>query len=394
MGSFYAIGAGWIFSNENFLNPDKNILSFGKLRTSYGITGNDQIGNYQYLDTWSSWKAYQGTSALYPSSLFNPDYGWEVNKKYEAALETAWLKERIFFNLAFFLNRSDNQLVQYILPSQTGHFSINRNFPALIENKGWEAELNVKVINRKAFNWETGINITIPKNKLLKFENLQTSAYGSKYVIGESLNAIYGYRSLGVNPETGLYDFQDINNDGILNTSDYVVLGSRDPKFYGGWSNTFRYKGFTMNTFFQFKKQTGTTILNEIYANSQSFPGMMFNQPDIVLERWQKQGDMSMVQKVSATTTSDPYHIANDYIMQSDAVFGEASFIRLKTLELSYTIPSEWLKKIGSQSCSLFFQGQNLWTITHYKGWDPETQGNIFAIPPLRSFTLGLSLNY
>ena len=391
-GNFYAIGAGWIFSNEGFLADEKKILSLGKLRTSYGITGNDQIGNYQYLDTWSPWRAYQGIPALYPSGLFNPDYGWEVNKKYEAALETAWFRERLIFNLAFFLNRSGNQLVQYVLPSQTGHFSINRNFPALIENKGWEAELNVKIFNGRNFSWETGANITIPKNRLLKFENLENSAYRSKYVIGESLNVIYGYRSLGVNPETGVYDFQDTNGDATFNILDYTVLGTRDPKFYGGWSNTLRYKGVTLNTFFQFKKQTGTTILNEIYANSQSFPGMMFNQPDIVLDRWQKPGDRSIIQKVSATTASDAYRIANDYIMQSDAVFGNASFIRLKTVELAYTIPSEWLKKIGA--CSIFFQGQNLLTISNYKGWDPETQGSVLAIPPLRSFVFGLSLNY
>ncbi|WP_164463681.1 SusC/RagA family TonB-linked outer membrane protein [Chryseobacterium shandongense] len=393
-GNFYAISAGWLFSNETFLANDKDVLSFGKLRSSYGVTGNDQIGNYQYLDTWSPWRAYQGTSALYPSSLYNPNYGWEVNKKYEAGLETAWLKERIFLNLAFFLNRSGNQLIQYILPSQTGHFSINRNFPALIENKGWEMELNGKVFNSKDFGWETGINITIPKNRLLKFENIETSAYRSKYVIGQSLNVIYGYHSMGVNAQTGLYEFQDTNNDAALNSSDYVVSGSRDPKFYGGWSNTFRYRGFNLSTFLQFRKQTGTTILNEVYANSQSFPGMMFNQPGIVLERWKKPGDISSVQKASASTASEAYRIANEYIMQSDAVFGDASYIRLKTVEVSYNVPSEWIKRIGGQSCSLFFQGQNLLTITNYKGWDPETQGTVLAIPPLRSFTFGLSLNY
>ncbi|WP_048508601.1 SusC/RagA family TonB-linked outer membrane protein [Chryseobacterium angstadtii] len=393
-GNFYAVGAGWIFSNENFLSGKKSTLSFGKLRTSYGITGNDQIGNYQYLDTWSTWRAYQGSTALYPSSLFNPNYGWEVNKKYEAALETAWFKERIFFNLAFFLNRSDNQLVQYILPSQTGHFSINRNFPALIENKGWESELTIKLFNKQDFGWETALNITIPKNRLLRFENLETSAYSSRYVLGESLNVIYRYKSMAVNPETGIYDFQDTNGDGNLNNSDYIVLGSLDPKFYGGWSNTLRYKGFSLNTFFQFKKQTGTTILNAIYSNSQSFPGMMFNQPDIVIDRWQKPGDISTIQKISASTSSEAYGVANNYLMQSDAVLGDASFIRLKNLELSYNLPATIIRKIGAQNCTLFFQGQNLWTITGYKGWDPETQGNILAIPPLRSFTLGFTLNY
>ncbi|GEN71171.1 SusC/RagA family TonB-linked outer membrane protein [Chryseobacterium lathyri] len=393
-GNFYAIGAGWIFSNENFLSQKNSILSFGKLRTSYGITGNDQIGNYQYLDTWSTWRPYQRSTALYPSSLFNPNYGWEVNKKYEAALETAWLNERIFLNIAFFLNRSDNQLVQYILPSQTGHFSINRNFPALIENKGWESELTIKIFKNQNFQWETGFNITIPKNRLLRFENLQTSAYQSKYVIGESLNVMYGYRSLGVDPQIGVYEFQDTNGDGTINNFDYAVLGTLDPKFYGGWSNTLKYKGFSISAFFQFKKQTGTTILNEIYSNSQSFPGMMFNQPSAVMARWKNPGDITTVQKVSATTSSEAYRIANEYVLQSNAVLGDASFIRLKTLELSYNLPTLLSKKIAAGSCNLFIQGQNLLTITRYNGWDPETQGNILAVPPLRSLTLGIALHY
>lgn len=393
-GIFYSTGAAWIFSKEKFFSENLSFITFGKLRTSYGTSGNDQIGDYQYLDTWSTWRPYQGTISLYPGTLYNPNYGWEINKKYEIALETGWFNDRILFNMAFFSNRSDNQLIQYILPSQTGHFSINRNFPALIQNSGWESELGIKIIDKKSLKWETRWNITIPKNRLLQFENLENSAYHSKYVLGESLNLIYGYQSLGVNPKTGVYEFQDSNGDGTLNSKDFVVSGNLDPKFYGGWSNTLQFKGLSITTFFQFKKQKGTTILNSLYSAPQSFPGMMFNQPLMVLDRWKKPGDLTNIQKASTSTSSDAYLAANNYIRESDAVVGDASFIRLKTLEVSYSLPQVLIKKISAQSCNVFLQGQNLWTITNYNGWDPETQGNPFAIPPLRSFNFGFIMSF
>ncbi|MCH5685583.1 SusC/RagA family TonB-linked outer membrane protein [Niabella sp. W65] len=381
-GNFFAFGAAWVFTNEKFISSSRNnALSFGKLRMSYGTSGNDQIGNYQYLDTWQTWRPYQGSISLFPSSLYNPNYGWEVNKKYEIAIETVWLRERIFFNLAYFSNRSGNQLIQYILPSQTGHFSINRNFPALIENSGWESQLSFIVVDGKSWKWESGCNITVPKNRLVEFDNLENSAYRSQYVIGKSLNIIYGYKSLGVNPQTGVYEFQDTNQDGTLNTTDFVDAGNLDPQYYGGWNNTIRFKGFSLNTFFQYKKQLGTTILNSIYYTPQSFPGLMFNQPSVVMQRWNQPGDITAIQKVSATTTSEAYRAANNYLKQSDAVMGDASFIRLKTIELSYNLPKEFIRHIAAQSCNIFFQGQNLLTITNYNGWDPETQGNPLAIP-------------
>jgi len=137
--NFGAIGAAWIISKEQFFQKNLSFLSFGKVRFSYGTSGNDEIGDYKYLDTWTPTNLpYQGVAGLSPTGLFNSQYGWEINKKLEAALETGFLQDRIQLTISWYRNRSSNQLVSYNLPSQTGFSSVIKNLPALIQNKGWE----------------------------------------------------------------------------------------------------------------------------------------------------------------------------------------------------------------------------------------------------------------
>ena len=134
--NFGAVGVGWLFYKEQFISKLIPALSFGKIRASYGLTGNDQIGNYKYLNTWSSFYSYQGVPTLYPSALYNALYGWETNKKFEAALEIGLFNDRLYFSSSYFNNRSSNQLVSYALPLTTGFVEITRNFPALIRIRG------------------------------------------------------------------------------------------------------------------------------------------------------------------------------------------------------------------------------------------------------------------
>ncbi|HYM93142.1 MAG TPA: SusC/RagA family TonB-linked outer membrane protein, partial [Chitinophagaceae bacterium] len=137
--NFGSFGAGWIFTNEHWMH-NSSILSYGKLRISYGTSGNDKIGDYRYLNSWASYSSYQGNGTLYPSALYNPVYSWEVNRKFESALETGFFKDRILFSIAWYRNRTNDQLLQYALPSQTGFTSVISNFPALLQNTGWELE--------------------------------------------------------------------------------------------------------------------------------------------------------------------------------------------------------------------------------------------------------------
>ena len=170
---FEAVGLGWIFSAEPFMARHWPFLSFGKLRGSYGSSGNDKIGDYQYLDTWqTATYAYQGVTTLRPSRLYNPDYSWEQVRKLEAGLDLGFLNDKLLFSLAWYRNRSGNQLIRYNLPQQTGFSSIVKNFPALVQNTGWELTLTKKEKREKNFGWETSLNISIPANRLVAFPGI------------------------------------------------------------------------------------------------------------------------------------------------------------------------------------------------------------------------------
>ncbi|OCA76378.1 hypothetical protein BBI01_06710 [Chryseobacterium artocarpi] len=392
-GNFGSIGAAWIFSEENFFKDRLPFFSFGKLRASYGITGSDKIGNYQYLETWQSVaNPYQSIKGLYPTRLANPDFRWESNKKLSLGLETGFIKDRLLIAASYYNNRSSNQLISTPLPYITGFPSIIENFPATIQNTGWEIVINAENIKKPDFTWSSSLNITFPKNKLLRFPELESSNFANLYLIGKPLNLIYAYQFEGVNPETGLFSFADQNGDGILDKTDRIYQGSLDPTFYGGLQNTFSYKGFRADIFFEFRKQTGINYLSSIYTGS-SMPGYMTNFPTLVMDRWRNQGDIKAIQKFTATEGSSASEMAEilSNPTQNGALFSDASFLRLKTLSIAYTLPKQMISSAGIKGLTVFARSQNLLTLTSYKGSDPEIQ-NLRILPPLRTYILGLQL--
>lgn len=391
--NFGAIGAAWIISQEKFMQ-NLNFLSYAKLRGSYGITGNDQIGNYQYLDTWSNTQyPYQGQSGLLPSRLFNPDYSWEKNKKFETALELGFIRNRILLTVDHFSNKSSNQIIRYSLPAQVGgNPAINgtfilKNFPGVVQNEGWEFELNTTNIKRNAFQWNSFFNLTIPRNRLLSFPNLSSSSYAYDYIIGKPLNIIYQYHYLGVDPSSGIYKFQDVNNDGQLDQNDYVYGGTTDPVFYGGFGNSIQYKGFQFDFLFSFTKQKGIDPIFSSYSANGSF----VNQPIGILNHWTKPGDNSLYEKYTQDFNNPAFYPATFNIGTSDAVLTDASFIRLKNISISYTLPAVWINKAKMEKCKIYIEAQNLITITNFKGADPESQ-NPTSLPPLKVIAAGIQI--
>jgi hypothetical protein len=212
------------------------VLSFGKIRASYGSTGNDQITDYQYLPTWRGTpNPYQGVSGLMPTRLFNPNHRWEVNRKLEAAVELGFFKDPPVFNSRLLPQPEQQSLVDYPLPGQTGFSSVTENLQALVQNTGVEIELRSTNITSGDFNWQTYGNITIPRNKLISFPGLAYSSYAYSYVIGKPLSILNRYHSLGVDPATGVYQFEDVNKDGVLSPdADLLATKNLDPVFYGG----------------------------------------------------------------------------------------------------------------------------------------------------------------
>lgn len=384
--NFGAVGAAWIFSKETFVENFLPFVSFGKLRGSYGTSGNDQIGDYQYLDTYSFGTApYQNINGLRPTRIFNADFSWEENKKIEFALELKFLQDRIFVSSSYYRNKSSNQLVGIPLPGTTGFSSLTANLNATVENTGWEFELNSINLENKQVKWSTSFNLTIPKNKLLEFPNLEGSTYANQLQIGQPLNILKVYQSTGVNPQTSLYGFTDFNGDNVIAASDdKQVIKDLNPKYFGGINNHFSYKNFKLDFLFQFTKQLGKN-----YLANNGIVGGTANQPTVVLQRWQNEGDQTEIQRFTTGLNPEGLLAYTNYT-QSDASISDASYLRLKTLSLSYQLPT---KKADGFGCELFLRGQNLLTKTNYDGLDPETRSN-GTIPPLRFITVGTQLTF
>lgn len=388
--NFAAVGAAWLLDAEPFMKW-AGWLDMAKLRASYGITGNDQIGDYRYLDTWTPGTyRYEGNAMLNPVALYNPDYVWERNRKFEAALETRLFANRLMVEAAYFRNISDNQLVQYTLPIQTGFPNILRNHEATILNAGWELVVGFETSAARRFQWRTAINATLPHNELLAFRDLETSSYRTRYIIGEALSTQLGYQYLGVNPETGVYDFTDVDGNGTLNSADAIFPVRKDIRLYGGWNNTFSYHRWSLAITLDAKLQDGYNYLRGAGAN---VPGYRFNnQPALVLGRWQKPGDRTAVQRFTATSSSEAY-LRAQRLDGSGAVISDASYVRLRTMALGYELPDRLVTPLGMSSCRLSCQGQNLLTFTKYQGTDPESQ-DFHTLPPLRTFVFSIELNF
>lgn len=388
--TFGALGGAWIFSNQKWVRKNLPFISFGKLRASAGITGNDQVGDYQYLNTWSiSSLTYQSTTALQPTRLYNPDYSWEKNTKTEAALELGFFSDRIVLMATAYRNISGNQLVSYSLPAQAGFTTVLQNFNATIENKGLELSITSKNFVQQNFSWSTSFNLTINRNRLLSFPDIDKTPYRSTFRVGYPLSTVAMYQYLGIDPASGIYRFRDADSSGTMNITDRISLRNTAPRFIGGISNTITYKNLELLFLFEFRKQPGKNYL----ATQGSFiPGYYYyNQPSIVLNRWQQPGDQSLVQRFTASTASPAFTPAQSWLANSDAVYSDASFIRLRNISLTCRLPQKYKTRLHLADAAFFLQAQNLLTISSYAGADPENQ-NLYTMPPMRTVVLGLRI--
>jgi TonB-dependent starch-binding outer membrane protein SusC len=383
--NFGAIGAAWLFGKEQWLS-NVSWLSFGKLRGSYGTTGNDQIGDYQFLNLYgTSGYRYDNIPGIQPLRLFNPNFSWETNKKLEAALELGFLKDRIFFSAAWYRNRSSDQLVGIPLPGTTGFATIQANLDAVVQNTGLEFELKFQPLKDKNFDWQTNINLTVPRTKLISFPGLEGSTYAQQYIVGQPLDVMQLYHFEGVDPQTGVYRFRDYNNDGILSPeSDRKAFTSRSPRLFAGFQNSIQFKNWKLDFLLQFVKQAGTKS-----AYLGTLPGSFANLAQESGTVWTGTGQQAQIQAYTTGFNNDAVNSFYQYV-GSDAVFTDASYLRLKNISLTYTLPESLHLGIN---CQVYAQAQNLLTFTKYKYADPETQFSGY-LPPLRIISLGARLTF
>jgi TonB-linked SusC/RagA family outer membrane protein len=388
--NFGAVGAAWLFSRERFVERTIPWLSSGKLRASYGVTGNDQIGDYKFLNLYrtAQWP-YAGASVLSPSNLYNPDLAWERNRKAEGGIELGFWKDRILGTVSYYVNRSSNELVNAGISSITGFSNIEENLPALVQNTGLELTVSTVNIKTQSFRWTSRFLLTVPRNKLLSFPGLANSSYNSFYVVGQPLEIKRRFHQVGVNDSTGLYQFSGAKGGVTYKPSspqDLTASVNTMAQYYGGLSNSLQWKQFNLDFFFQIVHQRG---LNGYYGY---LPGAMGNQqPTYVLRRWKKAGDVSNIQQFSQNyggQASSEWVNAYDY---GDGLYGTASYVRLKNLSLSYNLSARTLQRMHMETLRFYIQGQNLITFTKYVGYDPETQ-SMAVLPPLRVLTAGIQI--
>jgi TonB-linked SusC/RagA family outer membrane protein len=389
-GNFGSIGAAWIFTDEPFMAGQRKWLSSGKLRGSYGVTGSDNIGNYGYLDTYSSTSYnYNGSTGLVPSRIANSNYKWEQTTKAEIALELGFLKNRIRFTPSYYNNNTGNQLISYTISSQAGFSSYQANLPAKVQNSGWEFTLSTINIVHKNFTWTSNLNVSMNRNKLKSFPNIEKTSYYTSYVVGNPISSIYVYKYAGYDSTTGLPMVADLDKSGTISSGlydkklgDRYFYGTSFPKYFGGFNNSFTYKHFSLDVMLQFVKQTGRDLL----ASGSYPPGYIYNV------------SKSSLAKYLADGPADERHVLSGYnrsvgnYFGSDAMMVDASFIRLKSVAFSYDLPAQIAMKMKMNAAKLYIQGQNLFTITSYKGFDPESQG--MSLPPLRTLSAGLKISF
>lgn len=403
-GNFGSVGAAWIMSNEPWIKEHlPKVISFLKLRGSYGLTGSDAVGDYRYLTQWSNVISdipllpYAGTNSLVSLLAVNPDYRWQVNKKMEAALSIGFLEDRFNLEVARYNDRCGNQLTDYPTPLYSGFPNVTANWPAVIVNSGWEFTVNAKLLTTDKVNWTMSFNLSRNSNVLKDYPNIEVSPYAAKFKIGKPVNNLYLLHYIGIDPLTGKYTFEDYNGDGFVSINNsaspgtqgddrYVELNISDPKFFGGFGTNFNYKNISLSLFFDYRKQMG---LNPDY--NTSFPlGFLNNQStNIIGNYWKNPGDQAIYPK--PTTLPEP--TSNGNFSLSDGQYKDASFIRLNNLSLSYSLDEKLAKKLGARSLNVNMNAQNVFVISKSSGMDPTLQ-QLGALPPAKIFSWGISLNF
>jgi len=422
---FPAVSAGWRISNEDFWNI-RNVINDLKLRGSIGRTGNQTIGDYIAQGQYSTGASYVGQSGIALTTLPNPDLTWETTWQYDAGLDIALLKSRIIFNVDAYVKKTSNLLLNVPLPSTSSFPSILKNVGAT-QNKGIEFNLNTVNVTSKSFSWNSNLNISLNRNKVTQlYNNVNNIILGnigqglsgslvsySILQVGQPIGSFYGWKedgvyqyskdnssnltstSIGTNGyvfKGGDLKFRDMNKNGTIDINDRIILGNPQPKFTGGFNNTFTYKGFDLGILITFSY--GNHIVNGTRYTVEAATG--FSDDINLLRRWRKEGDLTDIPRVDYADPAGNKRFSNRWIE-------DGSYARLKTVTLGYKLPLTLISRYHLQSLRVYASSQNLLTLTKYTGYDPE-ESSFYAgtnigvdqgtYPQYRSFTFGINVGF
>jgi TonB-linked SusC/RagA family outer membrane protein len=390
-GDFIALGGGYIFSKEDWVREHLPFVSFGKLRASWGTTGNDNVNADLYYNLYSvrSTSLYGNQIGLYRTQVANPDFGWEITKKTNVALELSLFRDKLQLNLDLYRNLSNRIYGSTPLSSQSGLMSYMGNIPgAVLRNQGIELDITVP-LTFGDFEWFTTFNLSVPETKIVKFPNLEGSGYDSKFQVGFSTNTKKLYRFTGINPENGVPTVEDYNGDGVINSDDKQFLYDFDSDFYGGFEQSFRYKGARLDVFFAFDQRPHIKgFLWEHYSPIGARGNVI---REYATDYWTPENPNAKYPGLTTSTSTAIGSAYNSYYTESDALLTSGSYIRLQNVSLSYDLPLSISDKLKTKQITLYAIGENLWIYTKSNVWDPATG---YGIPPVRTLTAGIKVRF
>ena len=407
-GYFPSFSTGWRISQEKFFQSVSGISEL-KLRAGWGIVGNDRANPYAWyglVDTLSKYLiGNQVVTSYKPKTFENSDLKWEKTSQIDIGVDLSVLENRLNFTLDYYYKKTTDMLLNVPTVNSTGFSSALQNAGSL-ENKGFEFTVNSRNLTEGNLKWNTDFNISFNRNKVLSIVgntipagaiNPAGDEFNTAIVKeGQPLGSFYGKISQGVDPATGNIKFMK-NGGGADSVG---IIGNANPSYIFGFTNSFTYKNFSLNVFFQGVQ--GNQILNATRILTESM-ALVMNQSASVLRRWQKAGDITDIPRSTPTSwaNSNP----------STRYLEDGSFVRLKALTLGYTLPEAALSKLKMSRCFVYFTGENLLTFTRYTGFDPEVSafsGNgesaknqniapgvdFGTYPQSRDFILGVNISF
>lgn len=394
--TFYSVGGSWNISDEDFFSS-VNFVDNLKLRASFGTVGNQDIGDFGFVAqvTTFTGNPYDGLPGKTLANVPNPTLKWETKQSFNVGTDFSLFTGRVSGSVDFFIDDTKDLLLDTPLSLTTGFATQPQNI-GTIRNSG--VELTLKTVNFRSgdFTWETSINATYVKNEVRELPGGQDIITNNRNLIireGSPVNSNYLVPYVGVNPANGdaLYRDIDGNITNVYNPDDRRVLKPRQAPYFGGFTNTFKYKGITLSAFFSWVQGNG--LYNNEATNIENPQFFVDGMAVTLLNAWKTPGQVTNVPRIRTVDglTTSPYQTSTTRYME------DGSYLRLRNVNLSYDLPRSLLETVRLQNVRVFVQGQNLWTSTKFSGADPE-DGNSFLLgavyPTLRTYTVGINVGF
>ncbi|MDX1909167.1 MAG: TonB-dependent receptor [Bacteroidia bacterium] len=403
-GYFPAASLGWVLSEEAFME-NVSLISFLKLRGSYGRTGSAAIGNFEHLGLYGP-VSYSNQSGLVPTQIPNPDLQWEKADQLDLGIDFGLLNDRITGELDYYNKKTFDLLLEVPVPATTGFTTQLQNIGSM-RNYGFEVLINTRNVEG-AFTWATSFNLARNINEVTDLGGQDiidggSSRYMNVVKVGEPIGVFYGAEYAGVDPANGdAIWYKNTDENGIIDrstTADYneasfVVLGSPNPDFIGGMTNTFTFEGVELSVMLQ--GVSGNMIHNAAGGFMSCNACWFDNQTRDQLGAWQQPGDVTQIPEARIGWSNGDQSRSSRYL-------SEGSYLRIKNVSLAYDVPKSITSRLRMSSLRVYATGVNLMTFTKYDGWDPEVTtdflgGNIdagidfYAAPQPRTITGGIKI--